>query len=107
MNRFCTEPYPGRGLEEMARPACPAQARGITAGHADAAREALADAGLRKVDLDGIICAYSLVEPHLMPSSVVAEYLGLRPAWSAALSVPSPQPPATVPKTCSTWRRPA
>jgi 3-oxoacyl-[acyl-carrier-protein] synthase III len=53
--------------------------------HADAAREALADAGLVKADIDGIICAYSLVEPHLMPSSVVAEYLGLRPAWSAAL----------------------
>src|SRR3990172_7446894 len=53
--------------------------------HADAAREALADAGMIKADIDGIICASSLVEPHLMPSSVVAEYLGLRPAWSAAL----------------------
>jgi acetyl-CoA acetyltransferase len=53
--------------------------------HARAAGEALADAGLAKDDLDGILCAYSLVEPHLMPSSVAAEYLGLRPAYSAAL----------------------
>jgi len=55
--------------------------------HAQATREALVDAGLAKDDLDGILCAYSLVEPHLMPSSVVAEYLGLRPAYSAALTL--------------------
>ncbi len=53
--------------------------------HAAAARQALADAGLRKDELDGLVCAYSLVEPHLMQSSVVAEYLGIRPAASAAL----------------------
>jgi acetyl-CoA acetyltransferase len=53
--------------------------------HADAAVTALVDAGLAATDLDGVLCAYSLVEPHLMQSSVVAEYLGLRPAYSAAL----------------------
>jgi acetyl-CoA acetyltransferase len=53
--------------------------------HAAAAREALADAGITKGDVDGLLCAYSLVEPHLMPSSVLAEYLGIRPAYTNAL----------------------
>jgi acetyl-CoA acetyltransferase len=53
--------------------------------HAAAARAALDDAGLAKSDIDGVICAYSLVEPHLMLSSVVAEYLGIRPAYSLAM----------------------
>ena len=53
--------------------------------HSRAARAALADAGLAKGDVDGVLCAYSLVEPHLMLSSVVAEYLGIRPAYSLGM----------------------
>lgn len=55
--------------------------------HAEAAAAALSDAGLAKDEVDGIVCAYSLVEPQVMLSSVVAEYLGLRPAYSVALSL--------------------
>jgi acetyl-CoA acetyltransferase len=55
--------------------------------HSEAARAALTDAGLGLTDVDGILCAYSLVEPHLMQSSVVAEYLGIHPAYSAALQL--------------------
>lgn len=55
--------------------------------HAEAAVAALADAGIAKREIDGVVCAYSLVEPHLMLSSVVAEYLGLRPAFSVALQL--------------------
>lgn len=55
--------------------------------HAEAAWAALADAGLTKTEVDGIVCAYSLVEPHLMLSSVVAEYLGIRPACSTAIQL--------------------
>ncbi|MBI2526126.1 MAG: thiolase family protein [Candidatus Rokubacteria bacterium] len=53
--------------------------------HAQAARQAIADAGLTQGDVDGVLCAYSLVEPHLMLSSVVAEYLGIRPAYSLGM----------------------
>ena len=53
--------------------------------HSQAARAALADAGLAPGDVDGVLCAYSLVEPHLMLSSVVAEYLGIRPAYSLGM----------------------
>jgi acetyl-CoA acetyltransferase len=55
--------------------------------HAEVAGEALAEAGLGPADVDGILCAYSLVEPHIMWSSVVAEYLGIRPAYSAAIQL--------------------
>jgi len=55
--------------------------------HAEAALEALGDAGLRARDVDGLLCAYSLVDPHMMLSSVVAEYLGIRPAYTTALQL--------------------
>ena len=55
--------------------------------HAEAALAALADAGLGPRDVDGLLCAYSLVDPHMMLSSVVAEYLGVRPAYTTALQL--------------------
>jgi len=53
--------------------------------HAEAAQAALEDAGLRAGDIDGVLCAYSLSEPHLMLSSVFCEYFGIRPSYSAAV----------------------
>ncbi|GGG40893.1 hypothetical protein GCM10010964_30660 [Caldovatus sediminis] len=53
--------------------------------HAEAASLALADAGLRPADLDGVLCAYSFTEPHLMLASVFCEYFGIRPAFAAAV----------------------
>ncbi len=55
--------------------------------HAEAAFGALADAGLELGDIDGVLCAYSFTRPHIMLSSVVCEYLGIHPAFTAALSV--------------------
>jgi acetyl-CoA acetyltransferase len=53
--------------------------------HADAAKGALEDAGLGKEDVDGVLCAYSFVEPHLMLSSVFCEYFGLNPLFNCAI----------------------
>lgn len=45
----------------------------------EAAAGALADAGLQAAQVDGVLCAYSFTEPHLMPASVFCEYAGLHP----------------------------
>lgn len=47
--------------------------------HDEAAYGAIADAGLEPQDIDGVICAYSLTEPHLMLASWFSEYSGLSP----------------------------
>lgn len=53
--------------------------------HLEAAEGAIADAGLTGREIDGVICAYSFTEPHLMLSSVFCEYAGLRPDVSFAI----------------------
>lgn len=53
--------------------------------HADAAMGAVADAGLQLSDIDGVLCAYSFSEPHLMLSSVFCEYLGIHPGTCLAV----------------------
>lgn len=52
---------------------------------AEAALGAVADAGLSLADIDGVLCAYSLTQPHLMAGSVFCEYLGLHPGTCTAL----------------------
>jgi len=47
--------------------------------HREAAFGALADAGLQPSQIDGVICAYSFTEPHLMLGSVFCEYVGIHP----------------------------
>jgi len=53
--------------------------------HAEAALGAVADAGLSLSDIDGVICAYSFTEPHLMLASVFCESLGVRPSVNFAI----------------------
>jgi acetyl-CoA acetyltransferase len=53
--------------------------------HSEAAMCALDDAGLSPGELDGVLCAYSFTEPHLMLASVFCESFGIQPAWSAAI----------------------
>lgn len=52
-----------------------------------ACQAAVADAGLTKDDIDGLITGYSLVDPELMHSTVVADYLGLELSYNACLRV--------------------
>jgi len=47
--------------------------------HAEAALGAVSDAGLTLSDIDGVLCAYSFTEPHLMLASVFCEYVGIHP----------------------------
>lgn len=53
--------------------------------HAQAALGAIADAGLTVRDIDGVLCAYSFTEPHLMLGSVFCEYLGIHPPVCTAI----------------------
>ena len=53
--------------------------------HAEAAMGAVADAGLKLSDIDGVLCAYSFTEPHLMLASVFCEYLGIHPGTCLAI----------------------
>lgn len=55
--------------------------------YAQACIEAVADAGLEKDDIDGLVTGYSLVDPKMMHSTVVADYLGLSPTYNASLKV--------------------
>ena len=44
--------------------------------HDEAAAGAIVDAGIEPADIDGVICAYSLTEPHLMLASWFCEFFG-------------------------------
>ena len=54
---------------------------------ASAATRALADAGLERGDVDGLLCGYSTALPHLMLASVFAEYFGLDPTYCHTVQV--------------------
>jgi len=52
-----------------------------------AAELALLDAGLRRAEIDGILCGYSTVSPHIMLATVFAEHFGIRPSYAHAVQV--------------------
>src|SRR3954452_1444658 len=52
-----------------------------------AAQAALDDAGLKRAEIDGILCGYSTVSPHIMLATVFAEHFGIRPAYAHAVQV--------------------
>jgi len=53
--------------------------------HYEAACAAAADAGLPLADIDGVLCAYSLAEPHPMLASAFCEHAALEPAFAAVV----------------------
>ena len=55
--------------------------------HTEAGLGAIADAGLRVRDIDGLLTGYSFTSPQLMLGSVFAEYVGMQPKVSASISM--------------------
>ena len=52
-----------------------------------AAELALSDAGLVRREIDGVLCGYSTVSPHIMLATVFAEHFGLKPSYAHAVQV--------------------
>src|SRR5258708_3693677 len=52
-----------------------------------AAELAITDAGLKRAEIDGILCGYSTVSPHIMLATVFAEHFGIRPSYAHAVQV--------------------
>ena len=52
-----------------------------------AAELAVADAGLKRSEIDGILCGYSTVSPHIMLATVFAEHFGIQPSYAHAVQV--------------------
>jgi acetyl-CoA acetyltransferase len=52
-----------------------------------AAELAVADAGLKRAEIDGVLCGYSTVQPHIMLATVFAEHFGIKPAYAHAVQV--------------------
>ena len=60
--------------------------RGSTELSAEAARLALADAGLTKNDIDGLITCNPWVEPHLYHAEMFSEYMQVFPRFCMTLN---------------------
>lgn len=54
---------------------------------ADAAHAALADAGLQREDIDGVLSAHAFASPFHRFSIALSEYLGIQPTFSNTLQV--------------------
>ena len=52
-----------------------------------AAELAITDAGLKRSDIDGVLCGYSTVSPHIMLATVFAEHFGIRPSYAHAVAL--------------------
>src|SRR5437588_11021795 len=54
---------------------------------ADAARKAVADAGIRKGEIDGVLSSHAFASPFPRFSGAFTEYSGIQPTFSNTLQV--------------------
>lgn len=54
---------------------------------AEAANAALAQSGLRRADIDGVLCGYATTFPHLMLATLLSEKLGLKPHYAHGMQM--------------------
>lgn len=54
---------------------------------AEAANAALAQSGLRRADIDGVLCGYATTFPHLMLATLFSEKLGLDPRYAHGMQM--------------------
>ena len=52
-----------------------------------AAELAIADAGLKRGEIDGVLCGYTTIKPHIMLATVFAEHFGIKPSYAHAVQV--------------------
>src|SRR3954466_14395941 len=52
-----------------------------------AAELAISDAGLKRGEIDGVLCGYSTVQPHIMLATVFTEHFGIKPSYAHAVQV--------------------
>lgn len=54
---------------------------------AEAANAALAQSGLRRADIDGVLCGYATTFPHLMLATLLSEKLGVDPHYAHGMQM--------------------
>src|SRR3954454_7147001 len=52
-----------------------------------AAELAIADAGLKRAEIYGVLCAYTTIKPHIMLATVFCENFGIKPSYAHAVQV--------------------
>jgi acetyl-CoA C-acetyltransferase len=63
------------------------EGRGALDLMAVAAERALDDAGLKRADIDGVLCGYATTLPHLMLSTLFCERFSLQPAYAHSVQL--------------------
>src|SRR5260370_204731 len=73
----------GPGPPPFGRHEGPSPAHLLTRG----AELGIGDGGLKGGEIDGVVCGYSTVQPHIMLATVFAEHFGIKPSYAHAVQV--------------------